>query len=210
MKNTILKTFTGAVLAGLCIGLGGLAFLSLDNKVIGAFVFTVGLFTVCTFGLNLFTGKVCYAFDNDIKYLASLPVIWFGNLAGTGLTALLVSLSRSAPALQEKAAQLCAVKTGDGFLSLFALGVLCNIFIYIAVEGFKNNPHELGKYLSLVFGVMAFILCGTEHCVADMFYFWLGGWSPKAAAVILVITLGNITGGILLPLLRRVQHGRTA
>ena len=57
---------------------------------------------------------------------------------------------------------------------------------------------------------MAFILCGTEHCVADMFYFWLGGWSLKAAAVILVITLGNIAGGVLLPLLRRLQNGRTA
>lgn len=210
MKSSVFKTFTGAVLAGLCIGLGGLAFLSLDNRVIGAFVFTVGLFTVCTFGLNLFTGKVCYVFDNDRKYLASLPLIWFGNLAGTGLTALFASLGRSAPALQEKAAQLCAVKTGDGLLSLFALGVLCNIFIYIAVEGFKNNPHELGKYLSLVFGVMAFILCGTEHCVADMFYFWMGGWSTRSVAVILIITLGNIAGGVLLPLLRRVQNGRKA
>ncbi len=210
MKSNILRTFTGAVLAGLCIGLGGLAFLSLDNKVIGAFVFTVGLFTVCTLGLNLFTGKVCYVFDNDRRYLAFLPVIWLGNLAGTGITALLAALSRNAPAMQEKAAQLCAVKASDSFLSLFVLGVLCNIFIYIAVEGFKNNPHELGKYLSLVFGVMAFILCGTEHCVADMFYFWMGGWSLKAIAVILIITLGNIAGAILLPLLRKVQNGGKA
>ena len=198
------------MLAGLSIGLGGLAFLSLDNKVIGAFVFTVGLFTVCTFGLNLFTGKVCYVFDNDRNYLISLPVIWLGNLAGTGLTALLASLVRSAPALQEKAAQMCAVKTGDNLLSLFVLGILCNIFIYIAVEGFKNNPHELGKYLSLVFGVMAFILCGTEHCVADMFYFWMGGWSLRGIAAVLIITFGNIIGGVLLPLLRRVQNGRKA
>ena len=211
MKENIFKTFVGAVLAGLCIGLGGLAFLSLDSKIAGAFVFTVGLFTVCTFQLNLFTGKVCYVFDNDIHYLVALPVIWLGNLAGTGLTALLASLGRSAPVLQEKAAQLCAVKTSDSLLSLFALGILCNIFIYIAVEGYKNNPHELGKYLSLVFGVMAFILCGTEHCVADMFYFWIGGaWSLRAAAVILMITLGNIVGGILLPLLRRLQNGRKA
>ena len=210
MKGNKLKNFDLAVLAGLSIGLGGLAFLSLDNKVIGAFVFTVGLFTVCTFGLNLFTGKVCYVFDNDRNYLISLPVIWLGNLAGTGLTALLASLGRSAPALQEKAAQMCAVKTGDNLLSLFVLGILCNIFIYIAVEGFKNNPHELGKYLSLVFGVMAFILCGTEHCVADMFYFWMGGWSLRGIAAVLIITFGNIIGGVLLPLLRRVQNGRKA
>ena len=206
-KSAMTQIFAGAVLAGMSIGLGGLAFLSLDNKVIGAAIFTVGLFTVCTFGLNLFTGKVCYVFDNDRRYLATLPVIWLGNLCGAGLTALLAALTRHGPALQEKAAQLCAAKTADSLGSLFVLGLLCNIFIYIAVEGFKNNPHELGKYLSLVFGVMGFILCGTEHSVADMFYFWIArAWSLRAVAVIVTITLGNAAGGVLFPLLRRVQN----
>ena len=91
------KTFVGAVLAGLSIGLGGVIFLSLDNRVLGAALFTVGLFTVCTFGLNLFTGKVCYVFQNDRTYALNLPVIWLGNLVGTGLTALCVGLTRSAP-----------------------------------------------------------------------------------------------------------------
>ena len=201
------KTFVGAVLAGISIGLGGLVFLAVDSKVLGAALFTVGLFTVCTFGLNLFTGKVCYVFQYDKGYALELPVIWFGNLAGTGLTALCAGLTRNAPSLMEKAASMCAVKTGDNLASLFFLGVLCNIFIYIAVEGFKNNPHELGKYLSLQFGVMAFILAGTEHCVADMFYFWMGGaWSGRAIACILVITLGNAVGGILFPLLRTYQN----
>ena len=198
-----LKTFVGAVLAGISIALGGLVFLSVENRVIGAALFTVGLFTVCTFGLNLFTGKVCYVFQNDKGYALVLPVIWLGNLAGTGLTALCASLTRAAPALAEKAQALCQPKLNDGLGSLFFLGVLCNIFIYIAVEGFKNNPHELGKYLSLLFGVMVFILCGTEHCVADMFYFWMGGvWNGRAILCILVITAGNALGGVLFPLLR--------
>ena len=201
------KAFVLAVLAGISIALGGLVFLSVDNKVIGAALFTVGLFTVCTFGLNLFTGKVCYVFQNDANYALMLPVIWLGNLAGTGLTALCASLTRAAPALSEKASALCQAKLGDGLVSLFFLGLLCNIFIYIAVEGYKNNPHELGKYLSLLFGVMVFILAGTEHCVADMFYFWMGGvWSGRAVVCILVITLGNAAGGILFPLLRRLAR----
>ncbi len=203
-----MKSFTGAFLAGISIALGGLAFLSVENRIVGAALFTLGLFTVCTFGLNLFTGKVCYVFDNGREYLAALPLIWLGNLAGTGAAALLASLTRQAPQLREKAAQLCAVKTGDGLLSLFVLGLLCNIFIYIAVEGFRSNPHTEGKYLSLVFGVMGFILCGTEHCVADMFYFWMGrAWSVRGALAVLVITLGNIAGAVLFPLLRRVQNG---
>lgn len=201
------KTFIGAVLAGIAIGLGGLVFLSVDNKVIGSFLFTIGLFTVCTMGFNLFTGKVCYTFQNDTAYKIGLPVIWLGNLVGTGLTAGCAWMTRVAPAVSEKAMGLCQTKLGDTYASLFFLGILCNIFIYIGVEGYKSNPHEFGKYLALVFGVMVFILCGTEHCVADMFYFWMAGaWSGQAVVRLLVITLGNAVGGVLLPLLRGLQN----
>ncbi len=197
--------FASAVLAGMCIGFGGLAFLSVENRVIGSALFTIGLFCVCTYGFHLFTGKVCYVFQNDRAYALALPLIWLGNLAGTGLTAAFASLTRNAPALREKAQALCQIKLDDSFLSLFFLGLLCNIFIYIAVEGYKSNPHELGKYLSLFLGVMVFILCGTEHCVADMFYFWMANvWSLRTAACLLVISLGNAAGGVLLPLLRAV------
>ena len=199
------RTWIGGVLAGISIAIGGTVFLSLDNKVLGALFFTVGLFAVCTFGFNLFTGKVCYVFQTDRAYALDLPLIWLGNLAGTGVVALFASLTRNAAPLQEKAMTLCQVKLNDSLLSLFFLGLLCNIFIYIAVEGYRNNPHELGKYLSLFFGVMVFILAGTEHCVADMFYFWMAGaWSGRAILCILVISLGNAAGGVLLPLLRGV------
>ena len=202
-----LKTFIGAVLAGMAIAIGGLAFLSVDSKVLGSALFTVGLFTVCTMGLNLFTGKVCYVFQNDRDYALALPVIWIGNLAGTGLIALFAGLTRNAPALAEKAAGMCQVKLDDNLVSLFFLGILCNILIYIGVEGYKNVPHEIGKYLALLFGVMVFILCGTEHCVADMFYLWIGGsWNARAVACILAITLGNAVGGVLFPLLRSLQN----
>ena len=129
-------------------------------------------------------------------------MIWLGNLAGTGLTALAVRATRLAP-LAEKAAALCTVKLADSPLSIFLLAVLCNIFIYIGVEGFKSNPHELGKYLSLFFGVMVFILCGFEHCVANMFYFSAAGmWSGRAVAYLLIMSLGNAVGGVIFPLLR--------
>lgn len=202
-----LKTFIGAVLAGMSIAIGGLVFLSVDDRVIGSALFTVGLFTVCTMGLNLFTGKVCYVLQNNREYALSLPIIWIGNLAGTGMIALFASLTRNAPALAEKAAGMCQTKLNDNLISLFFLGVLCNILIYIGVEGFKNIPHEVGKYLALLFGVMVFILCGTEHCVADMFYFWIAGaWSARAVVCILIITLGNAVGGVIFPVLRDLQN----
>ena len=198
------KTFISAILAGAAIAFGGVAFLSVDSKVLGSALFTVGLFTVCTFGLHLFTGKVCYTFDNDKAYALSLPVIWLGNLIGTGIVATIVKFTRVS-GISEKALSLCEVKFADNYLSLFILGILCNICIYIGVEGYKNNPHEVGKYLSLFFGVMVFILCGTEHCVADMFYLWMAGaWSGKALIMLLVITLGNCVGGVIFPVVRKV------
>ena len=201
-----LKTFLFGMLAGISISIGGTVFLSLDNKVLGAVFFTVGLFTVCTFGFDLFTGKVCYVFDRDLNYALDLPVMWAGNFAGAWLTAFLESLTRIGPTLQEKAAGMCAVKAEDSLLSLFILGVFCDILIYIAVDGYNKNPHEIGKYLSLLFGVTVFILCGTEHCVADMYYFSIAGaWNARTLVYLLVITLGNAAGGVLLPLLRRLR-----
>lgn len=199
------RIFISAVLAGACVGLGGLVFLSLDNKVLGALFFAVGLFTICTFKLHLFTGKVCYVFSNGKEYALQLPVIWLGNWLGTYLMAQAGLFTRNSAAISEKAAALCQVKLDDNYLSLFILGILCNILIYIAVEGYQKNPHELGKYLSLLFGVTVFILSGTEHSVADMFYFSAAKmWNGKTLSVVLTITLGNACGGVLMPLLRKL------
>lgn len=198
-----MKKFISAVLAGMCIAIGGCAFLSLDSKILGALFFTVGLFTICTFGFDLFTGKVCYVPNNGKSYAAYLPVIWLGNLLGAWLTAQLFLLTRIAP-IAEKAAAMCEVKLGDSLPSIFILSIFCNLLIYIAVDGFKNNPHELGKYLSLFFGVMVFILCGFEHCVANMFYISAAGmWSAHAVLMIIVNTLGNCVGGLLIPLTKK-------
>lgn len=200
-----LKTFVGGILAGISIAIGGTVFLSLDNKVLGALFFTVGLFAVCTFGFNLYTGKVCYVFDNDREYALGLPVIWLGNLCGAFLTAAAERATRIGPALAEKAAALCSVKLGDGPVSIFLLSVFCNVLIWLAVEGFKSNPHPAGKYLSLFFGVAVFILCGFEHCVANMYYFSVAGmWSWKTLGWVLVMTLGNSAGGVFFPLMRRI------
>lgn len=113
----------GTVLCAAKIAIGGVVFLSLDNRIIGSALFTIGLFTVCAFGLNLFTGKVCYALENGRIYNLALPLIWLGNLVGTGITALIVRLSRI-DGIAAKAAELCAVKLDDRLLSLFLLSTL--------------------------------------------------------------------------------------
>lgn len=204
-----LRVLLSGVLAGLCIALGGTAFLSMESKLAGALFFTVGLFVICIFKLHLFTGKVCYVFENDARYAADLILVWLGNLAGTFLAAQALSLTRVGPALAERAMGLCQTKLSDGLLSIFILAVFCNIMIYIAVEGFNRAPHDLGRYIALFLGVAVFILCGFEHCVANMYYFSMAGaWSGKAFLYLLVMTAGNALGGVLFPVLRRVQNGK--
>ena len=67
-KRTGISVFFSALLAGLCIGLGGTVFLRVRDSfpgggVAGAFLFAIGLLTICTRGYDLFTGKACYLLD---------------------------------------------------------------------------------------------------------------------------------------------------
>lgn len=185
-----------AVMAGVAIGIGGTVYLSVEPKALGAVLFSVGLYVICVQKLNLFTGKVGYLVGEKADYLLFLAVVWVGNFAGTFLVGWLTQYTRIA-GLSEKAAALCAVKNGDTLLSLFLLGIWCGLLMYAAVDSYKKcqNP------LILMFCVAVFILCGFEHCIADMYYYSAAGmWSADALLRILVITVGNSVGGVLLPL----------
>lgn len=207
MKNRVWlgKSLMLGILAGLSISLGGTVFLAVTDKTVGALLFSVGLFCVCSFGFHLFTGKVCYVFDNDRKYALALPVIWIGNLIGALCAGLLESVTRMGPDLAGRAAQICEAKLDQTPLSAFVLAFFCNIMIYIAVEGYKSIPHETGKYLAVLFGVVVFILCGFEHCVANMYYFTIGNaWGWKAVGYLLLMTAGNAVGGVVVPWMRKI------
>ncbi len=206
-----------AVLAGFCIGLGGTVFLKLKNaftggNVVGALFFSVGLFTICTRGYNLFTGKVCYLFDNEPSYIIDLITIWIGNFIGTFILAAILgitSLTGGETGIDSIAYGLVAGKMSSSYLSLFLLGIVCNIFIYIAVNGYAKNPHAAGKYLAIFLGVSCFILCGTEHCIADMFYWAVSGTlisDPFSSLLrILTVTAGNIVGAVSFPLAEKLH-----
>ena len=194
------ETWLRSVMAGICIAVGGAVNLSVDNKVVGAALFSTGLFTICTLGYYLYTGKVCYLLDSNQKgkYLLWLGQIWAGNLIGTALVGYGLRLTRTGTALAEKAQGLCQAKLNDSLLSIFILSVLCNLMIYIAVENYKNTPHPLGKYLAIFLGVMVFILAGFAHCVANMFYFSVANiWNLHTLLYLLVMSLGNFAGGLL-------------
>lgn len=195
--------FLEAVLAGISIAIGGIIYLSLDNKVIGALMFTVGLYGIVLNGLYLYTGKIGYLVEQEDKksYLGLLLTTWLGNLAGTMLAAAAVSVTRIR-GISEKAAGLCDTKLADTPGSVFVLAIFCGILMYVAVDGFR----EKGNPLILFLCVSVFILSSFEHCVANMFYFAAAGaWSGKTIIYLILMTLGNSVGGMLIPAVKRLR-----
>ena len=187
------------------IGVGGCVYLSLDNKIVGSLLFTVGLYTIVLNGLYLFTGKVGYLVNEKPRYLFTLVVTWLGNLAGTYIAAQLMCISRigwiNAGGICDAAAASATAKLSQSPLSAFVLAIFCGILMYVGVDGYKESKNPLILFAC----VSVFILCGFEHCIANMFYFSLGGaWSAKAVGYILVMTLGNAVGGMLLPAMKRL------
>lgn len=198
-----LKVIVYAIMAGLCISIGSIAFLSSENIAVGAIFFCVGLFVILNFNFNLYTGKLCYVFNNNISYSFKVFLTFIGNFIGTNLSGLLLRQTRLENAML-KCEDLVQTKLNDNLLSLFILAIFCNILIYVAVEGFKSE-NALTKYLSLFFGVSVFVVCGFEHSVADMFYFaFAKNYSPKAFLIIFIVALGNFVGGTLIELLKKL------
>ncbi len=191
------ETFRKAVGAGLLIGIGATVFLSCENKIAGALFFCVGLFAICTFGLNLFTGKIGYAISN--KDHPNCEVIWLGNFTGCLLCCVPVRLAK--PALAEKALSLVLPKLDQQIWQTVILGIFCGVLMYVAVDNFKNNQGDFGKVAGIILGVSVFILCGFEHSIADMCYFIYAADSVetvlKSLLFLLIVSVSNGIGALL-------------
>ena len=213
----------GSLMAGVAISLGGTVFLRIKDAfpggtVVGSFLFAVGLFAVCTRSYPLFTGKLCYVLHKKPSYAAGLLLVWLGNLLGCMFMGCIENASAicGEAGINATALAMAQAKMESAPLSLFVLGIICNIFMFIAVNGYRDNPHQLGKYLAIIFGVMGFICAGSEHSIADMYYFCVSGaiYSNPLPVfkALLFISLGNFVGGNLLPLLeittRKLNKGQ--
>lgn len=193
IQKKYLNILFKSILGGLFIGIGGLTYLSIDNKILGALFFTIGLFTIVNFNLNLFTGKLCYVIENNNYDEVILTLL--GNFIGTILLSIILRFINFSIQF-DKVIALWNAKLNDSLISLFFKAILCNILIYIAVDGFKNLE-GFNKILALFFGVMVFIICGFEHSIADMFYMnFAGCYDGESILRLMIIILGNIVGGI--------------
>lgn len=198
-----LDIFKKSILAGIMIAIGGTVYLSLDNKIAGALLFSIGLYGVLINNLYLFTGKIGYLLENfNLKYIFTLLITLFGNFIGSFLVGFVLKYTKVFNNLNLVATNIVNSKINSGYLSAFILSFFCGLLMYYAVDGYKKIK-DGGKYLPVLLGVSVFILCGFEHSIANMYYFTVAeSWSGKAILVILIMVLGNTLGSFVIPFLR--------
>lgn len=196
-----MKILFKSFLAGIMIAIGGTVFLSIENKVIGASLFSIGLFGVLIYNLNLYTGKIGYLITNlNLKYIKELIITLIGNFIGACSVGFILRYTRIYDKIYEKSLILANTKLNDNILSIFILSIFCGLLMYYAVNGFKKQT-DFGKYLVVYLGVAVFILCGFEHCIANMYYFSVADiWSLKTLGYTGIMVLGNSIGSFIIPL----------
>ncbi len=170
--------------ASLLIGLGNFALLKLGNP-IGPIIFAFGLLGVCYLGLNLFTGKCGFLFEDKLK-VKDLAIILIINLIAGYLVGLLFSLAD--PTIVDAAAS--KVDSWEFTLPFFVKSFLCGVIMYLAVKMYKK-----GTPLGIIFGIPLFIFCGFQHCIANVIT--LGVATTFSWSLILAI-LGNFIGAVFM------------
>lgn len=218
-KNRLLSFIIDGILSGFTLGVGGMASLSSDNKYIGAFLFALGLFTIVQFKYGLYTGKVGYIVNRKPSYILEVLITLISNAAGTLIAALLLRQTRFFTSLisgmdttlQQRVSATMDVKIHDTPISIFILSVFCGMLMFIAVES-NRQCRAKGNFVAALFGVVfpvvVFIICGFNHCVADMFYYFFSGCPDIPAALLyfaLAIT-GNAAGGMLIPAMKKLSN----
>lgn len=196
MDQHYAKVLVRAILAGMMIGIGGCVYLGCEVKWVGAILFAVGLFTIFSFRLDLYTGKVGYVFDNDRSYIPYLVVVIIGNFIGCLILGLMMPLDSASVLAQGKL-------DNYDFLRVLFKGVLCGMLMFIAADCYKNTKSFIATFVC----VPVFILAGFEHSIADMFYFCSAGcFSVESLIFILTVLVGNAIGGFLIPVCRKWMY----
>lgn len=177
----------------MAIGLGCWLFLTIENSIFAALLFSCGLLAVRLYQLNLFTGKIQYLWTKKITIKEYL-IILFGNLIGIALIVLCSNLIGT-----EKVRIIAANKISQPLLIALSKGIGCGMLMSLAT--FPDSPLWLSSGC-----VLAFILAGFNHCIADFFYL-LAGQQFTVNWIFTII--GNIIGGLIFtkfnPLIKKEQ-----
>lgn len=204
------------------------------SRFIGGCIFPIGLMLIVFLGGELFTGDcliILGIFDKKVRVLSALKVlvlVWAANLVGAVVIALLVfasgQLGFTNGLLGAFTIKVAMGKATMSFGSAFASGILCNIFVCGAVLMASAAKDAGGKIWAMFFPIMAFVVSGYEHCVANMYYIPAGilaasnetyrqvametyGFSAQQLEALdwkhffvdssIPVTLGNMVGGMI-------------
>ncbi len=219
------------VVSGGFIGLGALYFTFTTSdpnmgfaigRVLGGLAFSLGLILVVVAGAELFTGNNLLVMAWTMKRISTLEllrnwlIIFAANFIGAMGLAVIVALSNHAAmnngAVGVQIIKIAAAKTSLPFGEAFFKGVLCNLLVCLAVWMTLAGRSVTDKVLAVVFPISAFVACGFEHSVANMYFIPLGIFLKGQVAVpasvnmtnlgwagfirnLIPVTLGNIVGG---------------
>jgi len=225
-----------SILSGLMITVGGSVYMacrtiscgSMNLTWLGAILFSAGLFTICVYGFNLYTGKVGYIAYNfrDKKYLSLVFQIVVFNLISTFLLGIVAAYTY--PKIGAESFNVYVPKLSNPLFKTFISGIFCGLLMFLAVDTWKKGT-KIGCFLF----VPTFIFAGFDHSIANSFYngaaFGLqllpaetvdsvktflkldissfDCFSLRNALLVAVTVLGNAVGGMLVPLMTRKWHG---
>lgn len=218
--NVYYRTLILALFAGVYIALGALASIVGAaasfaanyplTKFIAASIFPVGLMLVVIGGGELFTGN-CLIYVGLMRksitckaLFKNLTLVWLGNLIG----ALLVFVIANYTHTLDQAGfsylhSLAEHKAHADFFTVILKAIVCNILVAGAVWLAYAAKDVVSKILAIWFPIMAFIILGYDHVVANMFYLpfaYVSGADITLTDIVknlIAATIGNFTGGAL-------------
>jgi nitrite transporter NirC len=222
LKKNPLSFFIGSMMAGAYVGLGIILIFSIGayvdpsiRKLVMGGTFGIALTLVVFAGSELFTGLTMFMTMGWLRKLTGpkeligvWTVSWIGNLAGAVGLALVFALGGGGDLFGGGADLLNGVagaKMGKPALELFALGILCNWLVCLALWMAARTKNDAAKCIVIFWCLLAFIASGYEHSVANMTVFSIAllGNHPESVSLagmahnLVWVTLGNAVAGAL-------------
>lgn len=200
-------------------------------RTICGLLFPFGLGIVVVMGAELFTGNCLIAISvldkrcSLSQMLGNWVVVYLSNFVGALLVAAgcawFGQMNYSHGDLAVYTMKVAAAKCAIPFQNGVVLGILCNLLVCLGVLMAMSAKDTTGRILGAFLPVCYFVLCGFEHCVANMYYISAGlmakavpAYAQLAAQAgldlsgltisrflvgnLLPVTLGNILGGAAL------------
>ena len=138
------------------------------------------------------SGECCFLIEDKIKPLHLLLML-LGNLVAGYLFGLMFSVCDA----DIMTAAQAKVASWDFSWAFLIKSILCGVIMYLAVAIYRK-----GSKLGILFGIPLFILCGFQHCIANIIT--LGVAQTFSWTIILAI-VGNFVGSLVTWYLCRSQ-----